>query len=403
MSDDEDSVRLQESLKAAAAANSSHLAGPQPCPTGWQYKSLTSSCYIVPSTFLSWSDAENYCENVTGGSLLSILSQPEYDLIQSLVQSYSPLYPVWLGLFRDPSLQFSNVYRWIDNNYRLNLTKWLPNEPSNPRDCFIWKTTEPSGYKSISCKYSQPFLCKQHAANCETTVFEGMSGNLSSPNYPFNYDNNLDCYYHITVPDGYIVKLTVLDFATEGEYNYFDYVQIFDGPDDQAFSLHKLGGTKVPIGFVYESTQRYMTIKFHTDFSGVNTGWLLNFIASTPNATAYFNATAGTISSPNYPNPYPNSFLQFYKIVVPETKIVLVEVIDFVTEPNFDYLRIMDGNNATDISQTLGLLSGNLTGNGSMPMTFYSTQSIVSLLFYTDHSFNRTGWTLNFRTAPKLN
>uniref|UniRef100_A0A914R2R9 CUB domain-containing protein n=1 Tax=Panagrolaimus davidi TaxID=227884 RepID=A0A914R2R9_9BILA len=163
-----------------------------------------------------------------------------------------------------------------------------------------------------------------------------------------------------------------------------------------------LGGTNVPIGFVYESTQRYMTLKFHTDYSNVNTGWFLNFIASTPNATAYFNATMGTISSPNYPNLYPNSFLQFYKIVVPETKIVIVEITDFVTEPTFDYLRIIDGNNATDISQTLGLLSGNLTGNGSIPMTFYSTQSIVSLLFYTDHSINKSGWTLDFRTAPKL-
>lgn len=138
---DETSVIFQESLKP----NSSVDAGIQPCPNGWQYKSLTSSCYIVPNTFLSWSDAENYCENITGGTLVSILNQPEYDLIQSIAQSYSTLYPIWLGLYRDPSYQFIDIYRWIDNSYRLNLTKWLPNEPANSRDCFAWKTTEPSG------------------------------------------------------------------------------------------------------------------------------------------------------------------------------------------------------------------------------------------------------------------
>ena len=63
----------------------------------------------------------------------------------------------------------------------------------------------------------------------------------------------------------------------------------------------------------------------------------------------------GTISSPNYPNEYPNYFLQFYKIVVPETKIVLVEVKDLITQPTFDYLRIIDGDNATDVSQTMAL------------------------------------------------
>lgn len=45
--------------------------------------------------------------------------------------------------------------------------------------------------------------------------YTDVTGTLTSPNYPSNYPDNVDCYYYITVSTGYIIQLTVDDFCTE--------------------------------------------------------------------------------------------------------------------------------------------------------------------------------------------
>uniref|UniRef100_A0A914Z531 C-type lectin domain-containing protein n=1 Tax=Panagrolaimus superbus TaxID=310955 RepID=A0A914Z531_9BILA len=54
-----------------------------PCPKGWTYVSQINQCYIIPKIFLPWSDAQAYCQNVTGGELVSVYSQFEYDTLLS--------------------------------------------------------------------------------------------------------------------------------------------------------------------------------------------------------------------------------------------------------------------------------------------------------------------------------
>ena len=38
------------------------------------------------------------------------------------------------------------------------------------------------------------------------------SGYISSPRYPNNYANNLDCEWHINVPEGKRIKIDFIDF-----------------------------------------------------------------------------------------------------------------------------------------------------------------------------------------------
>ena len=49
-----------------------------------------------------------------------------------------------------------------------------------------------------------------YTAECGGT-YSGMSGEITSWNYPSNYTNNLDCVYHIQVPAGYHVCLSIVD------------------------------------------------------------------------------------------------------------------------------------------------------------------------------------------------
>ena len=54
-------------------------------------------------------------------------------------------------------------------------------------------------------------LVHVHVAECGET-YSGMSGEITSWNYPNNYINNLRCVYNIQVPSGYQVCVTIEDF-----------------------------------------------------------------------------------------------------------------------------------------------------------------------------------------------
>lgn len=203
------------------------------CPLGWNLESKINSCILMPKFYLSWDDAANYCRNVTGGDLTSIFNQMEYDIIRGYGTQNSPAYPVWIGLYNRKDVSF-NSYRWMDGGY-YNFTNWLTGEPVDPKNnCYGFKTLDSeNGYKSLGCKYQQPFICRQHSIACPSQLYNATTGVVSSSNYPDDYDNGLDCFYHIIVPDGYIVNLTVLDFYTET----LDYLNIYDGSSNNSFLL----------------------------------------------------------------------------------------------------------------------------------------------------------------------
>ena len=64
-------------------------------------------------------------------------------------------------------------------------------------------------------------------------ALNGSSGFLTSPNFPNNFPQNLDCAWNITVPVGQIIRLTFLNFTLE--------------PNQQTDCKGNLGGARVSI------------------------------------------------------------------------------------------------------------------------------------------------------------
>ena len=65
------------------------------------------------------------------------------------------------------------------------------------------------------------------------------SGQITSPGYPMQYENFLNCMYRITVGPNDRIKIDFEDFETEEEY---DWVELFDGDSTDATSLGKFSG-----------------------------------------------------------------------------------------------------------------------------------------------------------------
>ena len=63
------------------------------------------------------------------------------------------------------------------------------------------------------------------SANCgsNVTLNATVGGNITSPNYPNDYDNNHRCFWNIWSEEGTVVQLTILHFQTEPR---FDVLQV---------------------------------------------------------------------------------------------------------------------------------------------------------------------------------
>ncbi|KAK6044659.1 hypothetical protein COOONC_17836 [Cooperia oncophora] len=100
--------------------------------------------------------------------------------------------PPWMGATRISN----SVFRWI-NGTTVSYTFWAKDEPSIYGDCATLRT---GGMASCPCYNQQPALCKLKPKLCNDGNFGGPStrqGTITSPGYPTQYYNNLDCYYQI--------------------------------------------------------------------------------------------------------------------------------------------------------------------------------------------------------------
>ena len=75
-------------------------------------------------------------------------------------------------------------------------------------------------YKAKSC------LCPLFAACTSGEYLNGLSGFFSTPNFPSNYPQYSKCTWNITVPSGYIIKLSFLYFRLEP----YQSIPCYNGP-----------------------------------------------------------------------------------------------------------------------------------------------------------------------------
>ncbi|XP_025100702.1 deleted in malignant brain tumors 1 protein-like [Pomacea canaliculata] len=102
----------------------------------------------------------------------------------------------------------------------------------------------------------------------------GQVGFLTSPNYPSQYGNNLNCRWIVEAPPGHVVKVTLLNLNLE---LCCDYVDLLNGISDSSPSLGRFSA--MPTVDRYFSSERHMSIRFHTDGSVTNTGFRLRYRA----------------------------------------------------------------------------------------------------------------------------
>ena len=93
-------------------------------------------------------------------------------------------------------------------------------------------------------------------------------GNLSSPNYPTKYPNNIGCSWVLSVPAGDTIEFNFVDMDIETGLNCrWDYVELRDGGSLGSNLLGRYCGASLPSPARYVSSGNQLFVKIRSDAS----------------------------------------------------------------------------------------------------------------------------------------
>ncbi|XP_072171274.1 protein SpAN-like [Diadema setosum] len=235
-------------------------------------------------------------------------------------------------------------------------------------------------------------------------------GEITSPNYPSNYDNHEDCTWLIEGAPGATVTLTFVDMDIESHSTCnYDAVEVRTG--DVSSPGLKFCGTTLPGEQV--STGNQLLVAFTSDYSVTRRGFKATYVINNPEPPTTlpsmttglgefvgtcggdFLGNSGTMASPNYPNNYDNGLQCVYTIEVDSGRHVALTFHEFDLEGNsrcsWDWLEINLGEGVRVPMKMCG------TEYPTGPLVSIDNKMILTLR--TDGSVTESGFAAIFRAV----
>uniref|UniRef100_A0A673LGJ5 CUB and sushi domain-containing protein 3-like n=1 Tax=Sinocyclocheilus rhinocerous TaxID=307959 RepID=A0A673LGJ5_9TELE len=270
-------------------------------------------------------------------------------------------------------------------------------------------------------------------------------GTILSPGYPEPYDNNLNCVWKVSVPEGAGIQIQVVSFATEHNWDSLDF---YDGADNNAPRLGSYSGTTIPQ--LLNSTSNNLYLNFVSDISVSAAGFHLEYTAigldtcPEPQTPIYgikvgdrymvgdvvifqceqgyslqgnahitcmpgpvrrwnypvplclaqcggaMTDVSGVILSPGFPGNYPSGLDCTWTVTLPIGFGIHVQFLNFSTEAIHDYLEIRSGPSET------GTVIDRFSGP-QVPESLFSTTHETSFFFHSDYSQNKPGFHITYQ------
>ncbi|XP_029444624.1 cubilin [Rhinatrema bivittatum] len=218
-------------------------------------------------------------------------------------------------------------------------------------------------------------------------------GVIRSPYYPSAYPHEKTCEWVIMQPEGRAARLNFITFNIQhGADCNSNYLEVRDGSSSDSSLIGKYCGPTVPLPV--QSTHRSLYVKFKTDSSVTNYGFMARFSSAVQGCGETLTAPEGRIISPGHPNSYPHGINCTWFITVQPGYLIRLMFTAFNMEHSlnciYDYLDVYD-NGTTDAGSKLGRYCGR-----SVPPSITSSDNTMTLLFVTDASIATEGFSANY-------
>ncbi|CAK8672556.1 scavenger receptor cysteine-rich domain-containing protein DMBT1-like [Clavelina lepadiformis] len=239
------------------------------------------------------------------------------------------------------------------------------------------------------------------SGQCEETLTAVPAAQtFTSPGYPSNYPNNLDCTYIIeAVNDGDQVEVAFIEILTE---NCCDYIIVRDGKTSDSPIVGNFRGN-ITHDLTYISSFGAFYIEFESDDSVTSAGFQMEY-RSHPgdvNCRETIDMTVDTdtrtIASPNYPSDYPDDTYCTWTLIASEDQRVLFTLIANDFEYCCDNLLIRDGDNKSSP------IIAYIQGQSFRQRNYISSGNVLQIRFRSNDQNSASGFISTFRSPTFIN
>ncbi|XP_058537778.1 cubilin isoform X1 [Neofelis nebulosa] len=148
-------------------------------------------------------------------------------------------------------------------------------------------------------------------------------GNLKSPGWPDNYNNNMDCTVTLTAPQNHTISLFFHSFGIEDSSECtHDFLEVRNGSDSSSPLLGTYCGTLQPNPIFSQNNELYLRFKSDGATSGL--GYEIVWTSSPSGCGGTLYGHSGSFTSPGYPGTYPNNTHCEWTIIAPAGRPVTV-------------------------------------------------------------------------------
>ncbi|XP_058980023.1 cubilin homolog [Musca domestica] len=232
-------------------------------------------------------------------------------------------------------------------------------------------------------------------------VLRAAEGVLQSPSYPHPYPNDMECFWEIITQPGQGIEFAINQMDLEGSENCTK--------DALVVSPHR--NTKNPRerhcgraeNLVIKSSSHRMYVRFYSDGQNNGKGFEASYSTHKSTCGGILTAKNGVITSPNYPNSYPEEADCEWTIEVSEHHTIILTMEEMELE-NFygcemDYVEATENSTSSDEPVSIFKQCGDMDedeDDGRKVLTWRSTSNVVTVHFHSDDSVSARGFKLSF-------
>lgn len=292
------------------------------------------------------------------------------------------------GIIIYDSLTGENVLGvFSGNNIPENIT-------SNTGEMFVRFTSDFSNnFNGFEASYTSSGT-EQNALS-QTILNTSDTDFLSDGSSSENYCNNTRSSWLIQPPEATSITLSFSEFDLEESSSdgnaIYDYVTIYDGIDATHDVLGTFYGNQLPPNMTSSGGEMYVI--FSTDFSSTFEGWSAQYTSTQSIAcnTQVLTENSGSLSDESGLQDYSNNSECSWLIQPDNGNIINLTFTEFNTEQDFDGVLIFDG--IDESSELIGIFTGS-----DIPEVISSTGGSMYVLFVSDESIRKEGWSANYDT-----